>query len=170
MTVIRSEQPSDVDAIRRLIDLAFADAAHRSGTEAAIVDALRSAGVLTLSLVAEADGAIVGHAAFSPVAISATLGRWFGLGPVAVLPPRQRQGIGQALIRSGLERLRQSGAGGCVLLGDPAYYRRFGFVGDPALRFGDVPPPYFQQLSFTGARALGVATFHPAFDAAAPRQ
>ncbi len=162
--IIRPEADGDTPAIHALTDAAFRDAPHSSGTEAAIVDALRDAGALTLSLVAEEQGRIVGHVAFSPVTINGEAGRWFGLGPVSVEPLEQRRGIGQALIREGLDRLRNTGAEGCVVLGDPAYYRRFGFVSDPKLHYGGVPPEYFQRLTFTGAMPEGEIAFHAGFD------
>lgn len=163
--VIRPETAEDAAAIRALTAAAFKGLPHSSGTEAAIVDALRDAGALTLSLVAEEQGRIIGHVAFSPVTINGEAGRWFGLGPVSVEPAMQRRGIGQALIREGLERLRSAVAEGCVLLGDPAYYRRFGFVSDPKLRYGDVPPEYFQRLSFNGAEPEGEVAYHAGFGA-----
>ncbi|MEE1611790.1 GNAT family N-acetyltransferase [Microvirga sp. CF3016] len=166
--VIRPEIAEDIPSIRAVTVAAFKGAPYSSGTEAAIVDALRDAGALTLSLVAEDHGRIIGHVAFSPITINGEAGRWFGLGPVSVEPGEQRRGIGQALIRDGLERLRAAGAEGCVLLGDPAYYRRFGFVSDPKLRYGDVPPEYFQRLSFNGAEPEGVAAYHAGFDAGRP--
>lgn len=166
--IIRPEMAGDAPAIRAVTAAAFRDAPHSSGTEAAIVDALRDTGALTLSLVAERQGRIAGHVAFSPVTINRQAGRWFGLGPVSVEPAEQRRGIGKALIRDGLERLRDAGAEGCVVLGDPAYYRRFGFVSDPNLRYGDVPPEYFQHLSFTGSEPAGEIAYHPGFDAGRP--
>jgi len=96
-------------------------------TEARVIDALRVAGALARSLVATQGGEVVGHVAFSPVTINGEAGDWYGLGPVSVWPDRQRRGIGQALIREGRRRLQGMGAGGCVLLGDPAYHARFGF-------------------------------------------
>ena len=134
---------------------AFAGAGHGSGGEAAIVAGLRAAGALAVSLVAEAEGRILGHAAFSPITISGHPGRWFGLGPVSVLPERQRTGIGTALIEEGLARLAASGAKGCVVLGDPAYYRRFGFACDPALRYSAAPAEYFQSIVIAGHRPKG---------------
>ena len=167
---IRTEQPGDIDAIRALTTEAFATAPHSSGTEAAIVDGLRAARALTLSLVAVAgDGtgaALLGHVAFSPVMIDGADRGWFGLGPVSVRPGRQRGGIGSALIREGLRRLRASGAGGCVLLGDPAYYGRFGFAADPALVLEGVPPEYFMRLAFGAELPAGTARYHAAFDGA----
>jgi putative acetyltransferase len=139
--------------------------AYSSQTEKAIVDALRSAGALTLSLIAIEDGKIIGHVAFSPVTINGKTNGWYGLGPVSVWPNQQGRGIGQALIREGLNNLRDMNAQGCVVLGDPGYYSRFGFVSDPGLRYGDVPPEYFQRLGFTEIVPKGEVVFHPGFDA-----
>ena len=166
--IIRPEIAEDAAAIRAVTAAAFKDAPYSNGTEADLVDALRDAGALALSLVAEKQGRVVGHVAFSPVTINGEAGHWFGLGPVSVEPAEQRRGIGQALIRGGLERLRAEGAEGCVLLGDPAYYRRFGFVSDPKLRYGEAPPEYFQRLNFTGAEPEGEVAYHAGFDTAGP--
>ncbi len=166
---IRPERSDDADAIRAVTRAAFAGAAHSSGTEAAIIDALRAAGVLTVSLVALQNGAIVGHVAFSPVTIDGQAGAWFGLGPVSVQPDRQRAGVGQALIRQGLDRLKHLNAEGCVVLGDPAYYGRFGFKSDPALRYADVPPEYFQWLAFAGAMSAGAMSAGAMSASAMPR-
>ena len=160
---IRAETSSDTTAIGALTTLAFATAAHSSGTEAAIVDALRQAGVLTLSLVAETGGELVGHVAFSPITVGAAAAGWFGLGPVSVRPDRQRCGIGSALIRTGLERLRQMDAAGCILVGDGNYYRRFGFENDPAIHHAGVPPEYLFALRFGEERPSGEVRFHAAF-------
>ena len=143
---------------------AFAGTAYGSGTEAAIVDALRRDGALSLSLVAEEGGKILGHVAFSPVRAGSVPSGWYGLGPVSVRPDRQGQGIGAALIRDGLARLKSAGAAGCVVLGNPTYYRRFGFVNDPALRLEGVPQDYFMRLLFRGESPEGAVTYHPAFD------
>lgn len=163
--MIREEAPGDEDAIRALTRDAFRDAPHSSFTEAAIVDALRAAGALALSLVAEADARIVGHVAFSPVRIERAEGAWFGLGPVSVQADHRRRGIGAALVREGLSRLRCEGAAGVVVLGDPAWYGRFGFVSDGALRYGDVPAEYMQRVIFTGTPPAGAVRYHPAFEA-----
>ncbi|GFE74188.1 GCN5 family N-acetyltransferase [Novosphingobium sp. TCA1] len=145
---------------------AFLGAEHASGTEGAIVDALRDSGALTISLVAESDDAIVGHVAFSPITIDGAEIGWFGLGPVAVAPDLQRGGIGARLIEAGLARLREMGAQGCVVLGDPTYYARFGFVSDPALAYPGVPAEYFQRLVMTGAAPAGTVAYHQGFNAA----
>ena len=161
----RHEAPGDESGIDAVIRAAFAGVAHGSGTEAAIVAALRNAGALAISLVAESEGQILGHAAFSPVTIDRHPGRWFGLGPLSVLPDRQRAGIGAGLIEEGLARLAASGAKGCVVLGDPAYYRRFGFACDPALRYSAAPAEYFQSIVIAGHRPKGEVAYHEAFAA-----
>lgn len=163
MMEIRHERLEDKEAIAALIMSAFAPAEHSSGSEAGIVEQLRNAGALTLSLVAEEDGEIVGHAAFSPITIDGRSIGWFGLGPVAVRPDRQRQGIGDRLISHGLEMLISYGSAGCVVLGEPGYYGRFGFVADERLRYPGPPPEYFQMLAFGRDRPNGTVAYHPAF-------
>ena len=160
---IRPETAADGGAIRALTEAAFEGAPHSSGTEAAIVDALRAAGQLTLSLVAESGGAVVGHAAISPVTIGEGAGGWFGLGPVSVRPDRQGRGIGAALVGEALARVERLGAAGCVVLGDPGYYQRFGFAVVPGLRFEGVPPEYFMAQAFRGELPRGAVTYHAAF-------
>jgi putative acetyltransferase len=161
--VLRSEHAGDAGAIFRLTERAFAGMAHSAGTEAFIVDALRDANALAVSLVAEAEGVLVGHVAFSRVRISDGSGDWYGMGPVSVAPERQRQGIGTALIREGLKQLKERGAKGCVVLGDPGYYARFGFEETVGLRYEDAPPEYFRALPFGDSGAVGTVQFHPAF-------
>ena len=163
--IIRAETPADTSSIRWLTAAAFKEAEHSSQTEGAILDALRQAGALTPSLLAERDRRIIGHVAFSPVRLDGEDLGWFGLGPLSVLPSLQRSGIGTALVEEGLRLLKERGAGGCVVLGDPDYYRRFGFTCDPALRYGDVPPEYFQSLLLTGKPAEGQVTYHEGFEA-----
>lgn len=161
--IVRPERAADIDAIRALTEAAFRTAPHADGTEHLIIDRLRAAGALTLSLVAEADGAVVGHVAFSPVTISDGSAGWYGLGPISVDPSRQGEGIGGRLIREGLDRLKALDAAGCVLLGDPAYYGRFGFAPDPRLRLDGVPPEYFMRMAFSPVYGEGTVSYHPAF-------
>lgn len=161
---IRPELPDDAAAIHALTARAFLGKSFSDGTEAHVVDGLRAANALTISLVVEDQGEILGHVAFSPVTIDGQPGAWFALGPVSVTPARQRQGIGTLLIETGLSQLRDLGAAGCVLLGDPAYYQRFGFVGDSALRYRDVDPKFVQRVCFAGEVPTGEVEFHPAFD------
>jgi len=120
-----------------------------------------------VSLVAEDPGGVVGHIAFSPALIDGADLQWFTLGPVAVSPARQRQGIGSLLVNAGLTTLRQRGARGCVLVGDPNYYERFGFRHSTLLSVHGVPAEYFLCLSFTGEVPEGVVTHHPAFSVTA---
>ena len=164
-TRIREEAPEDVSLINAVTVAAFLNAPHTSHTEQHIVNALRCSGALTMSLVAELDGVLVGHIALSPVSISDGSTHWFGLGPISVLPAHQRHGVGSALIAAVLAALRQQGAQGCVLLGDPGYYGRFGFRATPDLVLPGVPPEYFQALHLGTATARGIVTYHPAFKA-----
>ncbi|MBO6506453.1 MAG: N-acetyltransferase [Kordiimonadaceae bacterium] len=161
---IRAERPEDQTTIHALTAAAFAGVPYSDQTEPAIVDALRAAGALSLSLVAEEDGKLLGHIAFSPVSIDGQDHDWFGLGPVSVWPDNQRGGIGSALINEGLARLRANGAKGCVLLGDPAYYSRFGFVSSAALTYPGPPAEYFQHLSFEDPMPTGIVSYHDAFN------
>ena len=160
---IRPERAGDEAAIHGVVAAAFDGHPHSDGSEPGIVDALRADGDLAISLVAEEGGAIVGHVAFSPVSVSDGCQGWFGLGPAAVDPARQGEGIGTALIERGLDLLRDRGAAGCVVLGDPAYYARFGFAHDPALTYPGPPPEYFQRLVIGNSGAQGVVAYAGAF-------
>jgi len=163
--VIRPERDDDIAAIRAVNEAAF-----ESSAEAALVDSLRASGSPTLSLVAEESGAVVGHVLFSPMMLPGhdALKAW-GLAPMAVLPRRQRQGIGSAFVRAGVDACRQRDADAVVVLGHPEYYPRFGFV--PASRFGirseyDVPDDVFmiQELREGALRGrTGTIRYHPAF-------
>jgi putative acetyltransferase len=166
MTItIRPETQMDGDAIDAVTIAAFLNAPHAGHTEQFIVRALRRAGALTVSLVAEVDGAIVGHVAASPVTISDGSAGWFGIGPVSVQPDHQGQGVGSKLMRSALDALREGGAEGCVVVGDPAYYGRFDFRADPRLVLPGLPAEYFQAIWFAPSSASGVVAYHEAFDA-----
>jgi putative acetyltransferase len=138
------------------------------------VDALRSRAKDTISLVAEQGGEIVGHIMFSPVSLAGGAERraelkLLGLAPMAVAPSQQREGVGSALVRTGLEQCRRQGVAAVVVLGHPAYYPRFGFV--PAARYGidseyDVPQEAFMLLELSpGALrgATGPIRYHDAF-------
>jgi putative acetyltransferase len=160
---IRLEQTGDPAQIRAVTTAAFAETEHASGTEAQIIEGLRQSGDLQLSLVAEDDGAILGHVAFSPVKIAGEECGWVGLGPVSVQPDHQGRGIGRALIDAGLKRLREAGAAGCVVLGDPRYYGRFGFACSPGLRFTGAPPEYFMALGFAGDLPSGEVSYAAPF-------
>ncbi|NLX18861.1 MAG: N-acetyltransferase [Desulfobulbus sp.] len=161
--VIRPEQSADTERIRALALNAFLAQTQSSHTEHRIIDRLRETNSLSISLVAEVDGEIVGHIAFSDVDISDGSTGWYALGPLSVLPAMQRKGIGSALVRAGLKELRQRGAHGCVLLGNPAFYRQFGFRNNPDLLLAESPQENFLAQSLTGENARGVVTYHPAF-------
>ncbi len=163
MIFLRPERPDDVNAIRALTETAFGTAPHADGTEHVIIDRLRAAGALTLSLVVESDGVIIGHVAFSPVTVSDGSANWYGLGPISVDPSRQGEGIGGRLVEDGLQRLKALGAAGCVLLGDPGYYGRFGFAADPKLTLDGVPPEYFMRVAFSPVYGEGTVSYHPGF-------
>ena len=162
---IRVERDGDAAAVRQVNQQAFG-----ASVEADLVDALREQAKPFLSLVAEDDGAIVGHIAFSPVTLaSAARLRVMGLAPMAVLPDRQRRGTGSALVRAGLDECRRLGASAVVVLGHPEYYPRFGFR--PAPRFDlrseyDVPDDVFMALELVQGALTGqsgTVRYHQAF-------
>ncbi len=163
--VIRSERDADASAIAEVTAAAFDTLEISNHTEQFIIEALRDSGALTVSLVAELDSRVVGHVAFSPVGISDGTQNWYGLGPVSVLPELQRQGVGKALIREGMSRLKEMGASGCCLVGHPEYYIKFGFQNLPGLVLEGVPPEVFFGLSFDGHIPQGSVAFHEAFKA-----
>jgi putative acetyltransferase len=160
---IRTETPADFPTIRNILKAAFANEPHSRQTEHLIVEELRKAGAMTIGLVAEEEGVVVGHIVFSPVKIDGKECGWFMLGPVAVEPSRQKRGIGGALIREGLKQLRALGARGCALVGHPTYYGRFGFSHVESLRMEGVPPDVFFALPIADGVPSGEMTIHAAF-------
>ena len=136
-----------------------------AGDEQDLINDLRAAGALSLSLVAERGEQIVGHVAFSPATAAVGSPGWFALGPVAVEPGLQRQGIGSLLIHEGLRQLRARDAAGCILTGDPAYYARFGFRLFPHLAPPGEPAEYFMILPLANPTPTAVVAFHPLFQA-----
>jgi putative acetyltransferase len=163
--VIRNEMDDDVSPITEVTIAAFKTLAISNHTEQFIIEALRAADALTVSLVAEVNGRVMGHIAFSPVTISDGTPNWYGLGPVSVLPEHQRQGIGKALIWEGLSRLKDLNARGCCLVGHPDYYKKFGFKNISGLLHEGVPQEVFFALSFDGHTPQGAVTFHEGFKA-----
>jgi putative acetyltransferase len=163
---IRRESVADRDAIRSLTARAFSRLLFSDGSEPRIIDALREANAMALSLVAVRGEQIVGHVAFSEVGPPEQSG-WFALGPVSVDPSLQRRGVGSQLIEAGLRTLREQDAKGCVLIGDHRYYHRFGFVVAPAFAPPQYPPQHFQLVCFRGSLPEGPVTFHPGFSAGA---
>lgn len=161
--IIRPENPQDVTAIRRINIEAFKHHPFSQQTEHLIVEALRAAQALDISLVAELGGSVVGHIAFSQAQIGDTASGWYLLGPVAVLPEFQHQGIGRALVEAGLGALRSKGANGCVLVGDPAFYTRFGFTQVPGVTCAGIPNENVLCLSIAGPMPIGEVSHHSAF-------
>ena len=161
--VIRKEVKADIQFISDITRGAFQDNPHRNNAEHLIINALREDGALTVSLVAEVHGQVIGHVAFSPVMISDGTQGWYGLGPMAVLPAFHGQGVGSALARNGLEEIRAMGAKGCVVLGDPDFFGRFGFVVNPNLVFEDAPLEHCLSLLLNGDWPRGKVIYHEAF-------
>ena len=162
--MIRPETPDDVAAVQQLTQDAFAQVDRSKGEEAPALQALRDDGDLRLSLVAEDDGDIIGHVAFSPVFLDDAPCNWIGLGPIAVAPIWQKQGIGTALVAEGAARLRAQAADGIVLIGNPRVYGSMGFVSDGGLTYCEVPAPVVQYLPFGPARPVGRLTFSPGLE------
>ena len=186
---IREERPGDAATITAIINAAFAPRTYDEATlakiaklqreagiaddhkdpaasglsEAQIIELLRKDSALTLSLIGEVDGELVAHVAFSKVRIGQAQLGWYGLGPVSVRPDLQGRGLGSLLIREGLSRLEALGAQGCVLLGYPPYYARFGFEPDGKLTYLGQPNPALQRLIFSGASPTGDVVYHRAF-------
>ncbi|ALM52099.1 GNAT family N-acetyltransferase [Halomonas huangheensis] len=166
---IRPERAADAADIRHLVDQAFAGAAHASGHEARIVESLRDVGVLTswvAEIIEQRGSRLVGQLSLSPVSIGAVDAGWFGLGPIAVAPAHQRQGIGARMVDTALEHLRHIGASGCVLVGDPGWYQRFGFRTATGMLFADVPAEYLLVWPRREEWPHGQLNYHPAFMAA----
>lgn len=163
--IIRKERLDDIEQITHVNEAAFQNHPYSRQTEHFIVKALRAANALTISLVAEIDNIVVGHVAFSKAVLPDSSSDWYGLGPVAVLPKFQRRGIGKSLIIEGLGILKGYGAAGCVLVGDPNYYKQLGFSNYPDLRYPGVPNENVLAISFGNEVPLGTAKFHEAFAA-----
>jgi putative acetyltransferase len=166
--IIRSETDADVSIITEVTVAAFKNLKISNHTEQFIIEALRAAKALTVSLVAEIDGCVVGHIAFSPVTISDDTEHWYGLVSLSVLPEYHRKGVGKALIQEGLAQLKDLGAKGCCVVGHPDYYRKLGFENMPGLVLEGVPPEVFLSLSFNGHTPQGTVSFHEGFEADGP--
>ena len=158
MATIRHEQLDDINAVRAVNEIAFGQPA-----EAAIVDSIRDACPDAVSLVAVDANQIVGHILFSPVLASSEEGsvQGMGLGPMAVVPERQRQGIGSLMVKAGIETLRERSCPFIIVLGHPEYYPRFGFR--PASQYGlscqweGVPDNAFMVLVLDKTAMAGVS-------------
>jgi len=160
---IRPETPYDISAIRDINIAAFADLPISNQTEHLIVEALRAAGALEISLVADADSTVVGHVALSLGKIGETSEGWYLLGPIAVLPEWQGRGVGRALMEAALAQLRARGAAGCILVGDPDFYERFGFKSYAGVTCEGVPPRNVLVLPLAGEVPDGEIWHHPAY-------
>jgi putative acetyltransferase len=161
--IIRDEEEKDYPAIKEITIAAFTNHPYSRNTEHLIIEKLRENGKLSVSMVAQLDDSVVGHVAFSPAAINNQAGKWYGAGPLSVVPQQQRKGIGSALMQAGIEKLRALDAEGCVLVGNPDYYIRFGFCCCEELLLPGVPAENFMALSFTGKIPKGEAQFDEAF-------
>ena len=144
-------------------EVPFAGKPYAAGDEAELVEKLRFQNVLSVSLVAETEGAVVGQTAFSPAQASDGTAKWYALGPVSVLPARQGKGIGSRLVRAGLQAISELGADGCILTGNPAYYRRFGFQLSPLNVPAGEPAEFFMVKVFGHGQPKGPISFHAAF-------
>jgi putative acetyltransferase len=160
---VRLECPADIAAIHELTRRAFLGKPYSQGDEQDLNDALRNAGALVLSLVAEREGVIVGHVAFSPGVTEDAAGGWYALGPIAVDPDLQRQGIGGRLIAKGMELLMGLGAQGCVLIGDTGYYPRHGFVPRPDLAPVGEPAQHYMVRKLDPTAPDAIVSFHTVF-------
>lgn len=161
--LICPEQASYEEQIRLLISRAFAVAVHADGNEAEIVSALRDRGDLSVSLIALVNNKVVGHVAMSPVLVGGLPSELYCLAPLSVAPELQGQGIGTALVRAALDAL-PSDAKGVVVLGDPVYYSKFGFVTSTDITLPGVPAEYFQILKLNPViEKTGEVSFSPAF-------
>jgi putative acetyltransferase len=160
---LRDERPEDRAAIYEVTELAFAGRPYAGGDEQDVVDRLRAADALVLSLVALQGDRLAGQVTFSPAQQADGSSGWFALGPVSVLPELQGQGVGGALIEAGLARLTDMQASGCILTGDPNYYARFGFEVRPELCPDNEPGEFFQLKCLAGPMPTGKFSFHPAF-------
>ena len=164
MTRLRDERPEDIGPIHAVTQAAFAPKPFSDGSEGAIIRRLRERGELVLSLVIEDDSGIIGHAAFSAVRLPDKREGVYALGPISVRPDRQGEGHGGRMIREGLARLKAMGATGCVLVGDPRYYSRFGFRGDCGLTYKGLPAAVVQGLFWDGSEPQGEIAYASGFE------
>lgn len=165
--LLKDEKKQDIEQITRIQYAAFKDhPIHEIGAEPVehrIVKRLRMADALTLSILADMEGESVGHIAISPAAIGESLHGWYLLGPVGVLPAHQRKGVGSALIDEAIRRMKTMDAKGIVLVGDPAFYKRFGFSNVPDITYEGIPGQFILSLPFTKERTKGGIIAHKAF-------
>ena len=163
MWKVRHEKSEDWAEISELTRRAFEPMEYSNGDEQEMINALRSSGRLALSLVVEYRGSLVGHVAFSKGVCVSSPTDWYALGPISVEPKFQKRGIGTALIEAGLSQLKSIRSLRCVLVGDPNYYQRFGFVLAPKFSPPRQPAEYFMMQMFGKDEAPSGLDFDPAF-------
>lgn len=161
--LIRPERADDHAAIYDVTKRAFAPMPYADGDEQELIGRFRDAGALALSFVAEKDGVLVGQITFTPAFAADGSTGWYALGPVSVEPELKHQGIGSQLIHAGIGWLKEQDAAGCILIGNPAYYCRFGFLPFPELVPEGMPAQYYQILPLGVAMPDTVVGFHPLF-------
>lgn len=165
--LLKNEQHKDIERISQIQYAAFKDhPIHAAGAEPVehlIVERLRKANALTLSILAEEKGEAVGHIAISPAVVGRSSQGWYLLGPVGVMPQHQGKGIGSTLIHEALGRMGNMGADGIVLVGDPAFYKRFGFKNVPGITYEGIPGQFILTLPFTNRNTEGAIVAHEAF-------
>ncbi|GAB5487337.1 MAG: N-acetyltransferase [Parasphingorhabdus sp.] len=159
------EQAGDEKAISDLTERAFTPMPFSEGDEQGLINVLRDHDALTISLVAKQDDKIVGHIAFSPAFPDDGSDGWYTLGPVSVEPELQKMGVGSQMIRKGLNMLQDRNANGCILIGNPEYYRRFGFEAAPESCPDGEPAEYYQMIWFGDEKPQQVIGFHKLFHA-----
>lgn len=163
MIEVRPEKEQDWPTIHEITKLAFAGRPYSDGDEPELIDHLREKDLLILSLVAIDNGEIVGQITFSEASIESKTGPWFALGPVSVTPERQGEGIGSLLIETGLSEITKLDALGCILTGNPDYYRRFGFKFAPENCPANEPEEYFMLKLLSSEKPEGRFAFHETF-------
>lgn len=161
---IRRETDADIPAIADIVTAAFAEVEQSDQTESRIVEQLRDDNALSVSLVAVVDTRIVGHVAASPVSFDDATGGWFGVGPVSVAPESQGHGVGTALMEHVIAALREGGAGGAIVVGEPAFYVKLGFAHTEFLSYQNVSDKYLLAQRLGDSRfPTGQVHYHPAF-------
>ena len=161
---IRPENTSEGTVIRNVLFHAYNDHQYSERKEHRVVDALRHSDAHTLSLVAEdPKRGVVGHLSVSPVAINGEDMGWYCIGPVGVLPEEQKKGVGTALLRRAVRTMDSMGAEGLVLIGNPAYSKRFGFRNDSRLTIPELQPEQVMILPLGKEVPTGIVELHPAF-------
>lgn len=149
--------------LSHLLFEAFSGHPHSVQNEYEIVEKLRSSHSLITEITDYDGDLLTGYCAFSPLLLNGKPAKWAGAGPLAVLPGYQNKGMGTALMQEGIRKLQSLGYEGCVLVGDPVFYSRFGFMPHQDMILENIPAEYFLVLSFSGIIPKAKVAFHPAF-------